>query len=70
MDTEIAQTPKMWESCVNPKTTYSITVDGCWKCPKFQPTAYQGLGFLKFDQCRTMNYRSEGSNPALRGEID
>ena len=27
MDTEIAQTPKMWESCVNSKTTYSNLVD-------------------------------------------
>ena len=64
MDTEIAQTPKMWESCVNPKTTYSIIVDGCWKRPKFQSAAFQGLGFLIFDQCSTMNYRSEGSNPS------
>jgi hypothetical protein len=67
MDTEIAQTPKMWESCVNPKTTYSITVDGCWKRPKFQSAAFQGLGFLIFDQCSMLNYWSEGSNPSSSG---
>jgi len=60
MDTELAQTPKVCESFVNPKTTYSITVDGCWKHLKFQSAAFQNLGFTIFDQCQTMNYRSGG----------
>ena len=68
MDTVIAQTPKVCESFVNPKTTYSITVDGCWKRPKFQLVAFQGLGFLIFDQCSKMNHWSEGSNPASSAE--
>lgn len=63
MDTAIAQTPKIWESCANPKTTYSIIVDGCWKSPKFQTAGFQGLVFLMFDQCSMMYYWSDGSNP-------
>jgi hypothetical protein len=43
---------------------YSIIVDGCWKRPKFQPSAFQGLVFIIFDQCSPMNHRSEGSNPS------
>jgi hypothetical protein len=56
MDIEIAQSLKVCGPFVNLKTTYSITVDGCWKRPKFQLVAFQGLGFLKFDQCSMMYY--------------
>ena len=46
---------------------YNIIVDGFWKRPKFQLSAFQGLGFIIFDQCSPMKYRSEGLNPSSSG---
>lgn len=39
------------------------TVDCRWKRLEFQRVAFQGLGFLIFDQFATINNRSEGPNP-------
>ncbi len=44
-----------------------MTVGGRWKRKEFQSAAFQGLGFLIFDQFATINYRSEGPNPYSSG---